>query len=470
MKGSNILVVEDEMIIAMEIRATLKKLGYNVLGSVINGYDAIQTAGEKRPDLVLMDIRLKGDMDGIEAARKIMELYDIPVIFLTGNSDKTTVERAVELKPAGFLIKPFKERELFGNIEMAIHKHKVTSAIKSVDESDKVSDSVSKTISNINTALISTDTKGFINRANKSAIELIGLDQNKIIGRKIPEIFSTANKPDIDNKQESDSFIVWPDAITIDRIKGENNWETISVSLLSGFVTNEMKDIKDFIFSVNQEKNEKINLKKSETLFVRLMESVNEMVFLVDKKLSILQYNKNFLDFSKRLGVSSFQLTRTIYEIAELSFFVEADEYIEVFRTNTPITKTKRFKTKNKEINYFRISMNPNFDGKEVVYVTTIIDDITPLIHAKEHAKYITGSLADIEESLKEINALVSDINEPLIEIIEKSKNKKDPSSVIVSENADKIAEIIESFEIQRIRYENAIDHIKYIDKTADKW
>jgi PAS domain S-box-containing protein len=353
---------------------------------------------------------------------------------------------------------------------MAIHKHKVTSTINSADDSDKASDSVSKTISNINTALISTDTKGIINRANKSAIELIGISKNKIIGSKVTKIFSTPNKPDIDNKMESDSFIVWPDAITIDKIKDENNWETISVSLLSGFVVNDLKEIKDFIFSVNQEKNEKIILKKSETLFVRLMESVNEMVFLVDKKLNILQFNKKFLNFSKILGISSFQLTRTVYEIAELSFFVDADEYVEIFRTNTPITKTKRFKTENKEINYFRVSMIPNFDGKEVVYITTIIDDITPLIHAKEHAKYITGSLTDIEESLKEINALISDISEPLLEIMEKSENKKDPTSVTINENARRITEILDIFEIQKMRYENAIDHIKYIDRTADNW
>ena len=465
MKGSSILIVEDEMIIAMEIRATLKKLGYNIVGSVINGYDAIQTAGDKRPDLILMDVRLKGDMDGIEAARKIMQLYDIPIIFLTGNSDRTTVERAVELKPAGFLIKPFKERELFGNIEMAIHKHKVTSTIKSTDGSDITSDLVEKTISNINTALILTDTKGVINHVNSSAVNLIGIARDKLTGSKISDIFSTSLKSEMKNQKDSKLDFVWPDNIIL-----EKNWERIPVSILTGFILNDLKEIQDFIFSIDSETENQNDFQKPETLFVRLMESINEMVYLVDKDMNILQYNEKFLDFSKRLGISSFQLTRNVYEIRELSFFVGADEYVEVFRTNTPITKTKRFKTKNKGTNYFSVSLIPNFDGKKVINITTIIDDVTSIIHAKEHAKYITESLGDIETSLKEINSLVSDIKEPLLEILEKTENKTEPPLEFIDLRAGKITEIIESFEIQKIKYENAIDHIKFIDKTADSW
>ena len=194
------------------------------------------------------------------------------------------------------------------------------------------------------------------------------------------------------------------------------------------------------------------------------------MVFLVDKEMNFLKYNQKFLDFSKRLGISSFQLTRSVYEIRELSFFVGADEYVEVFRTNTPINKIKRFKTKNKEINYFRVNIIPNFDGKEVAFITTLIDDITSIIHAKEHARYITGSLQDIEDSLKEINSLILDIKEPVLDILNKSENKTETSFKHINESAGKIADILESFEVQKIKYEDAIDHIKFIDKTADSW
>ncbi|TAJ44128.1 response regulator [Methanofollis fontis] len=125
MKGSKILVVEDEAIVAMALEDTLISLGYTVAGSVRTGHDAIQKAGETRPDLILMDIRLDGDMDGVEAAGRIYARFCIPVIYLTAHSDEKTLERAMQTQPYGYLIKPFRQRELYAAIEMAIHKHRI---------------------------------------------------------------------------------------------------------------------------------------------------------------------------------------------------------------------------------------------------------------------------------------------------------------------------------------------------------
>ena len=129
-QGSKILIVEDEMLISMEIKQKLHSMGYAVVGQVISGESAIQKAGEEKPDLILMDIRLKGEMDGITAAKKIMELYDIPIIFLTAHSDKATLERAIAISPSGYLLKPFKRRELMTNIEMSLHKHRIKQKVR----------------------------------------------------------------------------------------------------------------------------------------------------------------------------------------------------------------------------------------------------------------------------------------------------------------------------------------------------
>lgn len=126
-----ILVVEDEQIVAMELKETLKKLGYTVVGTANNGEDAIDRAGVLSPDLVLMDIHLKGEMDGIEAAGEIASRYDIPVIYLTAHSDFDTMGRALETQPYGYLIKPFNDRTLYSNIEMAVHKHQVIRRFRS---------------------------------------------------------------------------------------------------------------------------------------------------------------------------------------------------------------------------------------------------------------------------------------------------------------------------------------------------
>lgn len=125
MNQRRILIVEDEAVTSVMLEKTLKELGYEVVGSAFDGKEAIELAKEKHPDLILMDIRIQGDMDGIETAQQIYQQLNIPSIYLTAHSDQETIKRAVESGPFGYLIKPFKERELYSNIEMVAHKHKL---------------------------------------------------------------------------------------------------------------------------------------------------------------------------------------------------------------------------------------------------------------------------------------------------------------------------------------------------------
>jgi CheY-like chemotaxis protein/predicted ArsR family transcriptional regulator len=121
---AKILVVEDERIIASGIKKDLEYMGYTVLDIASSGLQAIDYAGRDMPDLVLMDIVLKGDMDGIEAAHEIINRYNIPIIYLTAYADEEILERAMVTEPYGYLIKPFNDSELKANIEMALYKHK----------------------------------------------------------------------------------------------------------------------------------------------------------------------------------------------------------------------------------------------------------------------------------------------------------------------------------------------------------
>jgi signal transduction histidine kinase len=117
-----ILIVEDEAIIGMELQARLTRQGYDVPFVVDTGPKAIKKAGEIEPDLILMDIFLKGDMDGIEAAEEIHQKYAFPIVFLTANTDKQTFERAKRSAPLGYIQKPFQENVLFSTIEIALYK------------------------------------------------------------------------------------------------------------------------------------------------------------------------------------------------------------------------------------------------------------------------------------------------------------------------------------------------------------
>ena len=130
MSKTNILIVEDESIVAKDIQHSLKKLGYTVVGMCSNGEDAIKTAEEMSPDLVLMDIMLKGDMSGIEAADQIRQRMNIPVIYLTAYADESTLNKAKVTEPYGYIIKPFKEIDLHTAIEMAIYKHEKETDVK----------------------------------------------------------------------------------------------------------------------------------------------------------------------------------------------------------------------------------------------------------------------------------------------------------------------------------------------------
>jgi len=117
------LVVEDETLIAEELAERLRRLGFSVAATVDSADEAIRIAVQERPDLVLMDIRLKGERDGVHAAAEIRRLVNAPVIYLTAYSDQITLDRVKDTHPYGYVLKPFHERELQVTIELAMHRH-----------------------------------------------------------------------------------------------------------------------------------------------------------------------------------------------------------------------------------------------------------------------------------------------------------------------------------------------------------
>jgi PAS domain S-box-containing protein/putative nucleotidyltransferase with HDIG domain len=130
MKKKQILIVEDERIVVDDIKISLGRLGYDVCGTADSGLEAIKKAKEMRPDIILMDIVLKGKMDGIEAAQKIRTRFDIPVIYLTAYADAKTLARAKVTEPFGYILKPFEDRDVHSSIEMCLYRNKMNSLLK----------------------------------------------------------------------------------------------------------------------------------------------------------------------------------------------------------------------------------------------------------------------------------------------------------------------------------------------------
>jgi len=123
MTNVGILIVEDEWLVAEGIRNSLSRLQYTVKGCVASGWEALERMRDDRPDLVLMDIVLRGFMDGIETSRLLRGAFDIPIVFLTAYSDETTLQRVMETNPYGYVLKPFEDRELNAAISLALHRH-----------------------------------------------------------------------------------------------------------------------------------------------------------------------------------------------------------------------------------------------------------------------------------------------------------------------------------------------------------
>ncbi len=134
MANTRIMIVEDEWITAEDIRMSLQSLGYTITSMVTSGEEAIKNAEKDRPDLVLMDIMLKGEMDGIEAASQIRSSYDIPIIYLTAYADEKILERARITEPFGYIVKPFVNEDLKIAIEIALYKHRVEKERKKLIE------------------------------------------------------------------------------------------------------------------------------------------------------------------------------------------------------------------------------------------------------------------------------------------------------------------------------------------------
>src|SRR5271170_2751891 len=122
--SARILIVEDERITAEDLRDTLTDLGYSVTASVSSGAEAIAQAAQNPPDIALMDIRIRGDMDGTEVAVVLRERFNIPVIYLTAHADGPTMARAKDAGPLGYITKPFQEAALHASIEIALHRHR----------------------------------------------------------------------------------------------------------------------------------------------------------------------------------------------------------------------------------------------------------------------------------------------------------------------------------------------------------
>ena len=178
-RKNTILIVEDEAIIAGDLIIRLNRLGYEVLPYVSTGEEALKILLNTLPDLVLMDIRIKGNMDGIETANEIGRKYSIPVIYITSFSDEITISRAKKTGAYGFIAKTTNLNNLYTTIEMAIHRNKMEIEVKEKEEL------LSVTLKSISDAVIGANMDGTIISWNKGAFDIFGYELHEVVGRNL---------------------------------------------------------------------------------------------------------------------------------------------------------------------------------------------------------------------------------------------------------------------------------------------
>lgn len=176
MEPASILIVEDEPIVAKDIQLSLQRLGYRVPATATSGEEAIRKAGDTHPDLILMDIVLKGKMDGVETALQIQRKQDVPVIYLTAYADSHTLERAKVSSPAGYMLKPYQANELRTTIELALHRAQHDRHLRERLRW------IATTVRCIGDGIVTTDRGGHVTYMNPAAETFTGWSQEEATG------------------------------------------------------------------------------------------------------------------------------------------------------------------------------------------------------------------------------------------------------------------------------------------------
>jgi PAS domain S-box-containing protein len=190
-----ILIVEDEGLIAMDLGRRLAHLGYGVAGVASSGRQAMDLAARELPDIVLMDIRIEGEIDGIETARRIRHRFGLPVIYITSYADEMTLGRAKQTEPLGYIIKPFTDRALYSSIEMALHRHMTETGLR------RHEGWLDALLHSIGDAVAATDEQGRIRLMNRAATRITGWPETEALGRLFHEV---VNLSEFDSRQPVD--------------------------------------------------------------------------------------------------------------------------------------------------------------------------------------------------------------------------------------------------------------------------
>ncbi len=398
MAKARIMIVEDEKITASHIRAKLEAFGYDVSATATTGEEAINYAKETHPDLVLMDIKLKGEMDGIEAASVLRSRFNIPVVYLTAYTDEEILERAKVTEPLGYLVKPFGSSELSTTLEMALYKHKME---KRVIESEKKY----KTLFDASPegiVLIGMD--GTILDCNEATAKIGGMRKDELIGKPFNEL-SFLEEKNLSRISELFPKVMSGESTeTVDLCIHPGD-ETIWIEAYPAILRKEdnIYALQIIIRDVTERKKIEEALKESEEKLRLLFANASEGIMYIDKLWNIIQVNpraleilgcvrdeiigENFLELLPSLNIDSTVISSAFQDIL-----------------SGPSQFNIEWELTNKKGAHQALLAHISIIKKEdhVFGVSLILEDITGRRHAEKALRESEEKFRDLAELLPE--------------------------------------------------------------------
>ncbi len=287
MLGARVLIVEDENIVAMDIEVRLRGLGYEVAGTVPSGEEAIEFVRDSPPDLILMDIMLKGKVDGVEATSQIRKISNIPVIFITAYSDEATLNRAKVTEPFGYLLKPFEERELHITIEIALYRHKIETQLKDHEQW------LQTILQSIGDGIIATDRDRKIKFMNPVAEVFYGSSNKENFGKRFDRVIKFTKS------RTSGSFKPLDDLEIREKVSGEGylvpkGHKPFPIEFVASRILDELGAIVGYVMvfrDISERKKSQRAIILSEKRYRTLFESNPHAMFVVDDECKFLAIN-----------------------------------------------------------------------------------------------------------------------------------------------------------------------------------
>lgn len=449
MEKKRILLAIDDIADAMELKSLLRKRGYDVLGLSVDSCDAILQSGSGNVDLVIIESEVAGSVTAINAAKKIKAGFGIPVIFIIGAGDREILQDIKKCGFEGFFIRPFSEDEVIVTVEQALKINTASKKEKAKLEEANV-DPVKSELEKIPAPALTVNRRGAVTRINKEMELFSGFGKNEMIGKKLLSFITSRGDLQNTGKEVATEL---PGSLYF-RIPGNKK---IPVRVQAGFVRDYGDSFEEQILVINRDPDRDRPVDSGKINDI-IFNSMNEIVFSIDRSYHIGLCNNKFRNLAKKLKITTFQLERPIYETGSFSKIVDISDYDEIFRTGHKKEKISRHQKDGENIT-LEYSFIPVKENNSVSSVITIIRDITDLEEARKHFELIYREFTDRQDVMKSLYSGLGDIRTALyqlIKLIEKSsENETDPVfkkvAILTKEAEKKLA----TFDKEWKKYQN---------------